>query len=121
MNLTTYNAWSYVCIYIYIYIYIYISIFVCPVVDTTLLYVCTLWLGILLTVDRWVVTPLRVSISCANCFFKNHFLLHLLLKDKLTYFFWAWIGTTINRELEDNYYSEEVRKDCKVARCNGLL
>jgi hypothetical protein len=31
--------------HIYIYIYIY-NIFVCPVVDTTLLYVCTLWLGI---------------------------------------------------------------------------
>ena len=29
-----------------VYIYKYISIFVCPVVDTTLLYVCTLWLGI---------------------------------------------------------------------------
>ena len=35
-NLTTYNAWS--CIYI--------SIFVCPVIDTTLLYVSTLWLSI---------------------------------------------------------------------------
>jgi hypothetical protein len=29
------------------HVYIYISIFVFPVVDTTLLYVCTLWLGIL--------------------------------------------------------------------------
>jgi hypothetical protein len=28
------------------HIYIYISIFVCPVVDATLLHVFTLWLGI---------------------------------------------------------------------------
>jgi hypothetical protein len=33
--------------------------FFCTVVDTTLLYVCTLWLGFfLLTVHRQVLTPL---------------------------------------------------------------
>ena len=33
---------------------------------------------------------------------------------------WDWVGTMVNRELEDNNYSEEVRKGWKEARCNGL-
>jgi hypothetical protein len=59
-------------IYIYIYIYIYISIFVCPVVDTTLLYVVPRLYTVVgyfsLTVHRRVLTPLRASVSCANHF-----------------------------------------------------
>ena len=38
----------------------------------------------------------------------------------MTNLFWAWVGTIVNRELEDNYYSEEVQKSWKETRCNGL-
>jgi hypothetical protein len=27
----------------------------------------------------------------------------------LTHFFWAWVGAMVNREVEDNCYSEEIR------------
>ena len=33
---------------------------------------------------------------------------------------WDWVGAMVNRELEDNNYSEEVRKGWKEARCNGF-
>jgi hypothetical protein len=35
-------------------------------------------------------------------------------------FCWTWVGTVVIRELEYNYYSEDVRKGCKEASCNGL-
>jgi hypothetical protein len=50
---------------------------------------------------------------------KHYFLLQFSLRDKLTHFFWVWVGTMENRELENNYYSEKVRKGLKEARCNG--
>jgi hypothetical protein len=35
-------------------------------------------------------------------------------------FCWAWVRIVVNRELEYNYYSKEVRKGWNEARCNGL-
>jgi hypothetical protein len=47
-------------------------------------------------------------------------MVHLSLRDKLTHFCWAWVGTAVNRELKDNYHFEEVRMGWKEARYNGL-
>ena len=38
----------------------------------------------------------------------------------MSHFWWDWVGTVVDRELDDNYYSEEVRKGWKEAQCNGL-
>jgi hypothetical protein len=36
-------------------------------------------------------------------------------------FCWDWVGTMVDRELDDNDYSEEVRKGWKGARCIDLM
>ena len=38
----------------------------------------------------------------------------------MSHFWWDWVGTVVDTELDDNYYSEEVRKGWKEAQCNGL-
>ena len=38
----------------------------------------------------------------------------------MSHFWWDWIGTVVDWELDDDYYSEEVRKGWKEAQCNGL-
>jgi hypothetical protein len=109
--------------YIYLFLYFYISIyFVYPVVDTTLLYVCTLWLGILFTNCSPSDLDTTQSIGCVQIisWCERYILLHLSLSDKLTHLCSAWVGTIANRELEDNYYSEEVQKGWKEARCSGF-
>jgi hypothetical protein len=106
--------------------HIYIYIFVCPVVDTTLLHVCTLWSGIfLLTVHCMLLSPLgyipehryhmKITFWC-----KLYFMFHWSLRDELTHFCWDWVGSMVDRGLDDKNYSEEVRKAWKEARCNGL-
>ena len=38
----------------------------------------------------------------------------------MKHFCWDWVGTMVDRELDDNNYSEEARKGWKEARFNGL-
>jgi arginine exporter protein ArgO len=74
-----------------------IYIFVCPVVDTTLLYVCTLWLGIFTKCSpSGLDTSQSIGIICK------------LFLDVITF-----SVSFITEGLEDNYYSEEVRKGWK--------
>ena len=39
----------------------------------------------------------------------------------MTHFCWDWVGTMVDRELDDNDYSEEVQKGWKGARCIDVM
>ena len=105
-------------------IYIYISIFVCPVVDTTLLYVCTLWLGIRFTncSSSGLDTTESISIMCNVIYFLMLSLLSawFITEGQIDSFLldlgreYGKLGT--GRQLS----REEVRKGWKEARCNGI-
>jgi hypothetical protein len=111
--------------YIYMYsLYINISIFVCPVVDTTLLYVCTLWLGILFTYcsSSGLDTTESISIMCNAIYFSmlSLFSAWFITEGQIDSFLldlgrdYSKLGT--GRQLS----REEVRKGWKEARCNGI-
>jgi hypothetical protein len=79
----------------------------------------------LLTVHCRVLTPLRnipehryhmqITFWC-----KHYHIFQWSLRNELSHFWWDWVGTVVDRELDDNYYSEEVRKCWKDAQCYGL-
>jgi hypothetical protein len=77
------------------------------------------------TVHCRVLTPLRSipehRYHMQIIFWCKHYLMfHWSLRDELSHFWWHWVGTVVDKELDDNYYCEEVRKGWKEAQCNGL-